>query len=98
MDRDSVLRILADSSEELRRRSVQRLAVFGSMARGEATESSDIDILVEFDPEASVGLFEFVRLRRYLSELLGREVDLATPASLHPALRDEILREAIDAA
>jgi predicted nucleotidyltransferase len=98
MERDTVLRILADSSDELRRRSVRRLAVFGSVARGEATDSSDVDILVEFDPEASVGLFEFVRLRRYLSELLGREVDLATPASLHPALRDEILREAIDAA
>ncbi len=98
MDRDVVLRALAESSDELRRRSVRRVAVFGSVVRGEATESSDIDILVEFEPDAPVGLFEFVRLRRYLSELLGREVDLATPASLHPALKDEILREAIDAA
>ncbi len=98
MDRDVVLRALAESSDELRRRSVRRVAVFGSVVRGEATESSDIDILVEFEPDAPVGLFEFVRLRRYLSDLLGREVDLATPASLHPALKDEILREAIDAA
>ena len=98
MDRATVLRLLAGRSDELKRRSVKRLAVFGSVVRGEATESSDVDILVEFEPDAPVGLFEFVRLRRYLSELIGCEVDLATPASLHPALREEILREAIDAA
>jgi predicted nucleotidyltransferase len=76
-----VLSILADSSDELERRSVRRPAVFGSIVRGEATESSDVNIFVEFEPDATVGLFESVRLRRHLSELLGREFDLATPAS-----------------
>jgi predicted nucleotidyltransferase len=74
--------------------SIKSLSVFGSAARGEVRPDSDVDILVEFKPDASIGLFEFVRLRNSLSDLLGVPVDLATPDALHPALKDEILREA----
>jgi predicted nucleotidyltransferase len=74
---------------------VARLAVFGSVARNEATAASDVDILVEFRPDARIGLFEFARLRRDLSEILGCEVDLVTPEALHPSMRESILREAI---
>lgn len=73
---------------------IRRLRVFGSFARGEETPESDIDLLVEF--EHTPGLFEFARLRRELSETLGRRVDLVTPDALHPLLRDAILREARD--
>jgi uncharacterized protein len=55
--------------------------------------TSDVDILVEFN--RLVGLFEFVRLKMLLEELLNRKVDLVTPDALHPALRDRILSEAI---
>jgi len=75
--------------------AVRQLRLFGSTLRGEAGDASDIDLLVDYDPAARVGLFAFVRLQRRLSELLGRRVDLATPDALHPALRDGILREAV---
>ncbi|MBW1979453.1 MAG: nucleotidyltransferase domain-containing protein [Deltaproteobacteria bacterium] len=83
--------------DELKNFSVKNLYLFGSYAREEAGDQSDLDILVEFEAEAQIGLFEFARLRRRLSELLGLEVDLVTPDALHPEMRDEILREAIHA-
>lgn len=98
MTRDDILEKLAASRPELDQFHVESLSVFGSVARGEASDDSDVDVLVEFEPEAVVGMFEFVRLQRYLSELLGRRVDLATPDALHKALRDGILSEAIRAA
>ena len=75
---------------------VSRIAVFGSAARNEAVSESDVDILVEFD--RAVGLLHFVRVKRYLEGLLNARVDLVTTDALHPALRDRILREAINAA
>jgi len=81
---------------ELHQRGVKSLAVFGSLARGEATPASDIDVLVEFD--RPVGLFEFIRLKMYLEELTGRRVDLVTPDALRPAMRADILREAVHVA
>ena len=74
-------------------RGVKSLAVFGSLARGEATRTSDIDILVEFD--RPVGLFEFIRLKLYLEDLTGRWVDLVTPEAIRPAMRAAILNEAV---
>ena len=66
-----------------------------SWAGNEASEISDVDILVEFD--RPVGLFAFVHTRRYLSEILGCEVDLVTPMALRPEMKDKILSEAIHA-
>lgn len=88
-----VIKILKNNSPELVQLGVKSLALFGSTARNEATSTSDVDILVEFD--RSVGLFEFVRLKMLLEEWLNRKVDLVTPDALHPALRDRILNEAI---
>jgi len=60
MQRDEVLRKLRENLPKLRRRfAVRSLKVFGSVARDEATETSDVDILVEFAPQARVGLFKF---------------------------------------
>ena len=72
--------------------------MFGSVARGEAKAGSDVDLLVEFEPSAHVGMFEFSRLRRELSQLLNCRVDLATPDALHKGMKEDILREAIRAA
>jgi predicted nucleotidyltransferase len=96
--RDEALKVLAAHREELRAMGVERLSLFGSVARDEAVESSDIDILVEFVPGARIGMFEFLGVQETLASLLGVEVDLATPASLHPRLRDAILGEAVLAA
>src|SRR3712207_773229 len=82
MQLDDVLAILAAHHEQLRQRHVRTLAVFGSVARGEAGPDSDVDLLVEFDDGVPIGLFAFVRLQRYFEEILGRPVHLATPDSL----------------
>jgi uncharacterized protein len=98
MKREEVLQKLAASTPTIRQHGVKSLAVFGSMARGEATAGSDIDILVEFEEGWQVGLFEFVRLQRFLSELLGQPIDLATPDALREDMRAQILKEAVRAA
>ena len=72
---------------------MKSLALFGSCARDEMREDSDIDILVEFDK--SIGLFEFVRLKEYLERFLERPVDLTTPDALKRQLRERILSEAV---
>ena len=78
-----------------RRFQVERLAVFGSAARGELRPDSDVDLLVEFRPEAEIGFIEYAGLMLALSELLGRKVDLVSKPALRPLLRDAILSEAL---
>lgn len=80
----------------LRAHGVVSISVFGSVARGESDDHSDIDLLVEFGQP--IGMFEFVRLKARLAEILEQPVDLVTPDALHPALRDSILAEAVHAA
>ena len=77
---------------------VKKISLFGSVARGSSTATSDVDLLVEFEPFAHVGIFEFSRLRYELSQRLGCKVDLATPDALHKGMKDNILKEAIRAA
>ncbi len=98
MDRETVLKILSQHRQHLRGYGVKDIRLFGSVARGEAEAGSDVDLLVEFEPSAHIGMFEFSRLRRMLSQLLGCKMDLATPDALHKAMKDDILREAIRAA
>jgi hypothetical protein len=93
MNLKNVSAILKRHQADLHQREVKSLAVFGSLARGEATPASDIDVLVEFD--RPVGLFEFIRLKLYLEELTGKRVDLVTPDALRPAMRAKILSEAV---
>jgi uncharacterized protein len=96
MQRDEVVRILRDHAEELRSMHAASLALFGSVARGEAGPESDLDLLVEFD--RTVGLFHFVEVKARLEAILGRGVDLVERDAVHPALRDTIYGEAIRAA
>lgn len=76
-----------------RRHHIRRMSLFGSVLRGDFGSASDVDVLVEFDPQHIPGL-EFVRMRNELSKLLGRPVDLRTPASLSPRFRADVLRDA----
>ena len=93
MELKDISALLKSHQTELNQRGVKSLAVFGSVARGEATEASDIDVLVDFSQP--VGLFEFIRLKYYLEELTRCRIDLVTPDALRPALRDSILDEAV---
>ncbi len=97
MTRHEALRRLNRNREKLRTFSVHHIAVFGSTARDQATVHSDVDILVEFAPEAHVGLFAFVRLLDFLADVMDTRIDLATPAALRPEMREEILSEAVRA-
>ncbi len=70
---------------------ISMIGIFGSTARGEATASSDVDLLVRFAKPKS--LLSLVRLERKLSEVLGRKVDLLTESAISPYLKDRILKE-----
>lgn len=81
-------------AEFCRRHHIRRLALFGSALHGDMGPKSDIDLLVEFEPDHTPGLFGIARLERELSALLGRKVDLRTPEDLSRYFRDEVLQEA----
>ncbi|MBU1149386.1 MAG: nucleotidyltransferase family protein [Pseudomonadota bacterium] len=80
-------------AEFCRRNRIRRLALFGSSLRNDFRPDSDVDVLVEFESGARVGL-AFITMQDELSELLGRKVDLNTPACLSPYFRKEVLDEA----
>ncbi len=86
--------VLAALLPELRRRHrVRSVAVFGSVARGEAGPESDIDLLVTFEPGAS--LFDLIELEEALAARFGRRVEVVTPGSLHPEIAERVRREAV---
>ena len=93
MRREQAIAILNAHQEEIKKFRVKSLSLFGSVARDEARSDSDVDLLVEF--ETPVGLFAFMRLQRYLEAILGCSVDLGTPNSLRPYLRESVIKEAV---
>jgi len=80
-------------AEFCRRQHIRKLALFGSVLREDFGRDSDIDVLVEFEPEFVPGL-KFFAIQHELSELLGRRVDLNTPGFLSPRFRDQVMAEA----
>jgi predicted nucleotidyltransferase len=95
IDRDGVIAALRAHQAELHRRGVRHAALFGSVARGEGKRGSDIDILIELDPQAPVGLFEYVGITQYLADLFPVRVDVANRSSLKPLVRPTIEHDAI---
>jgi len=73
---------------------IRRLALFGSVLRDDFGPASDVDVLVEFKPQAQVGLMAFARMQRELSELLQRPIDLVTPDGLKPLIKRSVLDSA----
>lgn len=80
-------------AKPMRDRGVVRASIFGSVARGNATDSSDVDFLVEFEQGRS--LLDLAGLKIDLAHVLSCKVDVATPSSLHPALKEHILSDLI---
>ncbi len=76
-----------------RKHHIRKLALFGSVLRKDFRPDSDVDILIEFEPQHRVGLV-FFQIQEELSKMLGRRVDLNTPAFLSRYFRDEVMREA----
>ena len=81
-------------AEVCRRYSVKELSLFGSAARGETRPESDVDIMVEFEPDARVGLIKFESFAEELEALTGRTVDLVTKGGLKPWVRPAVLKDA----
>lgn len=80
--------------EFCRRHRIRKLALFGSVLRDDFRPDSDVDVLVEFEPGATVGFLRLAAMEIELSELLRRRADLRTPAELSRYFRDKVLREA----
>ena len=92
LNRDRVLAVLAVERQRLRTLGVRRIAVFGSIGRGEATDVSDLDLLVELDRKS---FDAYMDVKEFLEDLFGCAVDLVLADGIKPRLRPTILREAV---
>ena len=95
MDRNRVIVILRKHAPELKAAGVVHLRVFGSVARGEASSLSDVDLLADFDKSRRFTLVSVGRLQGRLSELLGAKVDLSSPEWMRESARKKALQEAV---
>jgi predicted nucleotidyltransferase len=93
--RDEVIERCRRAEHDIRKLGVRRIALFGSLARGEAKPDSDVDLLVEFEPGGK-SFDRFLALSELLEHLLGRRVDLVTTEALSPYIGPHILAEAED--
>ena len=93
MERETVLSLLKTRRPELEKLGIRRLALFGSLARGEARPDSDIDLLAEFTSPLTFD--RYIQAKFYFEDLLNRPVDLVIPDTLKPRVRPEVEKEAI---
>lgn len=94
MEKEKIIQTINLQLPFLRDRyNVKNLGIFGSVARNEGKEESDIDIVVEF--ESPIGFLDFIRLENFLSKILQRKVDLISKKAIKPALKESILKEVI---
>jgi predicted nucleotidyltransferase len=90
---DDVIAILRAHEAELRAAGIKRLSLFGSVARGGAGPDSDVDLAVELDREARIGLFELIRLEEWIADLVGPKVELLPEPIEKARLRANIERD-----
>lgn len=90
--KDQVFALLRQHHPQLRHFGVRRYGLFGSFVRSEQQDESDVDMLIEFDPQQKT-FANYINLTFYLEALLGRKVDVVTPESLSPHIGPHILRE-----
>ena len=95
MTRDRALAILRDHEAELKAHGVAHVRLFGSVARDEATDASDVDVLVDFAPDQAMTLRLLIGTEERLKSLLGTKVDVSREASMKELIRREALREAV---
>jgi predicted nucleotidyltransferase len=97
MDNASVIQTLRNHETELKAAGIVHLRLFGSVARSEASDRSDVDLMADFDRSKRLTLLSMVRLENRLSDLLGVKVDLSPANSMKEAVRARAVREAIHA-
>jgi predicted nucleotidyltransferase len=95
MTSQEAIAILVANREALRARGVRHAALFGSVARGEAHSDSDLDILIELEPGAKLGVFEYVGIRQFIGELFNGSVDVVDRAALKPHVRPSAENDAV---
>lgn len=95
MDRATAIQRIKSKADKIRSFGAAALYLFGSTARNQARDSSDIDIFIDRDQSKHVGYVELTDLQFFLEDLLEAEIDLTTRSALHPLLRGEIERTAI---
>jgi predicted nucleotidyltransferase len=95
MTRDEALRILKSHEGELRRRGVARVALFGSVARNEAQPDSDVDVMVEFAPDAAISVWAYASLKDLIQDFFGGRVDVVSRNGLNRHIRPTVEREAL---
>ena len=93
MDRDTALSRLKRNKASLRALGLERLSLFGSTARGEASSASDIDLAVTLDQSAGIDLFRFAAISEQLARMLGAKVDLVVEPARNPRLQEQIDRD-----
>jgi predicted nucleotidyltransferase len=94
---DALLGVLREHQKELKASGVQHVAIFGSVARHQASEASDVDVLVDLDPEARINIFDFEGIQTRLSAILDRKVDLVSRRGLKTGRHSHIEAEAVSA-
>jgi|SRR5579872_4659277 len=95
MDKHSVIDLLRAREPELRAAGIVHWSVFGSVARGEASADSDVDLIADFDPSKFLTLVSVGSLQCRLSDLLGARVDLSSAGWMREPIRETAMREAI---
>jgi len=76
------------------RDNIQKVSLFGSYIHGDFRNDSDVDVLIEFTPTASIGFFKLAQIKRNMENFANREVDLLTPEAISKYFREEVLKEA----
>ena len=95
MDRQHILARLRENEAALRSRGVAHAALFGSRARGDARADSDTDIMIEIDPSARMGVYEYVGLKEYIAGLFDGPVDVVNRDALKPYIKPMATADAI---
>jgi predicted nucleotidyltransferase len=95
MDRQTIIARLRENEAALKQRGVTHAALFGSRARGDARPDSDTDIMIEIDPEAPIGIYEYVGLKDYIASLFDGKVDVVDREALKPYVAPAATADAI---
>jgi predicted nucleotidyltransferase len=97
IDKETVLQTLRAHQAELQAMGVRHIALFGSVARGEADENSDIDLLVDLDPDRKISVFDYVGVIEHCAKLFPAKVDVANARTLKARVRQQAEQDFIHA-
>ena len=94
-NRQKIIELIRRDAAAIRAKGVSAVYLYGSVARGEASEDSDIDIFVEYDPSAKFSLIDLIGVQHIVEDATGRATDVTTENALHPMMRTKIMAEAV---